>query len=682
MVTKYEIKVQTGCLDYAGTDSNIKIQLFDEDNKSTASIFLDNKDNNFERGACDTFMIDADSLSNITKIKIFSDNSGKNPGWYLNWITIQNVTNEEFYAFPAYCWIEKGNLEREFDNRGSLYKVKVQTGCFDYAGTDSNIRIQLYDKDNNSTPSILLDNKDNNFEKGSCDIFYIVTDTLYDISKIQVSSNDSGKHSGWYLNWLTVQNCSNDKLFAFPAYCWIEKGRLNHELLKSGSLYEVKVQTEYRNSSGTDSNIRIQLIDEDDKSTGLILLDNNANNFETGNRDTFFIVTDTLTNIKKIKLVSDDTGKYSGWYLDWVTVKNVNLRYCSAFPGKRWIEKAQLECEIESVDFYDICIKTGDRNKAGTDSNIWIQLCNDDVNSDWIYLDDEYNNFERGDIDNFHIPFSDFPFNITKVRVKSDGSGKYAGWYLDWITVERINIHDVLFFNAERWVEEGNLQCELEESEAAVYWCARDLTYPLELISPPIGNHHFLLLETRSESLMRKIINLAKSSYDMDLEYKSEESGKNVYYFITLAGTGEFREGSLKLVCDINGSHDVKSVREKLDPNEHTKWYKPDMDLTRNLIHWLPGHDLVDEILQAVKNYMDHGDSVPDYRLSECNCATWVNTLLKCIKYTEKDREIYGEHFGVDWGEEDTFDDSFFESVVTQNNEIKEMSTTSSSVLV
>ena len=55
-------------------------------------------------------------------------------------------------------------------------------------------------------------------------------------------------------------------------------------------------------------------------------------------------------------------------------------------------------------------------------------------------------------------------------------------------------------------------------------------------------------------------------------------------------------------------------------------------------------------------------DNEADYKLHGPNCASFVNAILKITGMTDRDRNEFGEFFGIDWGEEDLIDLMHFKS--------------------
>lgn len=114
MSTNYKVVVQTGHPDGAGTDANVYIQLFGE--KGTSSeIFLDNSDNNFENGKLDTFYVTAEDVGWIDKIRVFHDNSGSGPGWFVDYITVTNQSVGLTWRVDLNRWLAKDEADHSID---------------------------------------------------------------------------------------------------------------------------------------------------------------------------------------------------------------------------------------------------------------------------------------------------------------------------------------------------------------------------------------------------------------------------------------------------------------------------------------------------------------------------------------------------------------------------------------
>ncbi|MER7847097.1 PLAT/LH2 domain-containing protein [Kitasatospora sp. NPDC096077] len=113
---EYEVTTYTGDRDLAGTDANVYIYIRGTDG-STDQIFLDNDENNFERGKVDFFRVVGQNVGTPKQITIGHDNSGAHAGWYLDKATVR--VHGTTYTFPCDNWFGKsdgdGKTERDLD---------------------------------------------------------------------------------------------------------------------------------------------------------------------------------------------------------------------------------------------------------------------------------------------------------------------------------------------------------------------------------------------------------------------------------------------------------------------------------------------------------------------------------------------------------------------------------------
>ncbi|KAE9601268.1 putative PLAT/LH2 domain-containing protein [Lupinus albus] len=121
---------------------------------------------------------------------------------------------------------------------------------------------------------------------------------------------------------------------------------------------------------------------------------------------------------------------------------------------------------------YTIYVKTGTVIRGGTDSKIGLKLS--DNFGYYIYIDNielwgglmgnDYNYFERGNLDIFSGRGPCLGGPVCAINVTSDGSGQFNGWYCDYVEVTSTGPH---------------IPCNQEEFEVK-QWLATD-TSPYEL---------------------------------------------------------------------------------------------------------------------------------------------------------------------------------------------------------
>merc|ERR1712137_1227851 len=85
---------------------------------------------------------------------------------------------------------------------------------------------------------------------------------------------------------------------------------------------------------------------------------------------------------------------------------------------------------------YGITIFTGDRDGAGTNSNVSITLCGENGNTGPHVLDGDP--FERSSEAKFEIEAVDLG-SLRKIRIGHDNSGIASGWFLEKVKIEELN---------------------------------------------------------------------------------------------------------------------------------------------------------------------------------------------------------------------------------------------------
>ena len=103
---RYNILVKTGCLRNAGTDARVYINL--KRPGYAVSRELDNPHrNDFEICSLDGFPMEIPAAfgDQVTSIDIWHNNSGSTPGWYLEWVEVQNQNTGQRWRFAANRWL-------------------------------------------------------------------------------------------------------------------------------------------------------------------------------------------------------------------------------------------------------------------------------------------------------------------------------------------------------------------------------------------------------------------------------------------------------------------------------------------------------------------------------------------------------------------------------------------------
>ncbi|NWX91633.1 PKD1 protein, partial [Nothoprocta pentlandii] len=109
---KYEILVKTGWGRGSGTTAHVGIALYGVDSKS-GHRHLDGE-NAFHRNSLDVFQIATErSLGSIWRIRVWHDNKGLSPSWYLQHVIVRDLQSSKSYFFLVNDWLSVESEEND-----------------------------------------------------------------------------------------------------------------------------------------------------------------------------------------------------------------------------------------------------------------------------------------------------------------------------------------------------------------------------------------------------------------------------------------------------------------------------------------------------------------------------------------------------------------------------------------
>ncbi|XP_039606557.1 lipoxygenase homology domain-containing protein 1-like [Polypterus senegalus] len=488
---KYIVSVFTADVKGSGTDADVFLNIFGE-NGDTGERRLDNDKNNFERGAEDKFTIEAPNLGRLRKITIGHNNKGSSAGWFLDKVIIDDLGNKAVYEFPVNRWFavdeDDGKIQRDILVGGSqatgiVYNVSVVTGNVRGAGTNSKVHIILHgSKGLKNSGKIFLEG--GQFERGLTDIFNVeIAALLSPLSRVTIGHDNCGVSSGWYCEKVVVYCPFTGIEQTFPCDKWLDEdegdGLIERELYEMVSLRQKRqkkhpwslwIWTSDIKNAGTDANILLQIYGDKGKSDEM-RLDNNSDNFETGQTDKFTVELPDLGNLFKLRIWHEKRHPFAGWHLNKITlVKTLTKEKYNFFCG-RWLDINEDDNEILrelpaqgdlvkqplSIVKYRVTICTGNKNGSGTDANVFICLIGDmgDTGERVLYASkNNVNKFEKGNADEFLIEAVSLK-QVRRVRIGHDGRGGGCGWFLDKVVVREEGQPETqaIEFPCYRWLD-------------------------------------------------------------------------------------------------------------------------------------------------------------------------------------------------------------------------------------
>lgn len=138
-MTSYKISVYTADIADADTKSNVYIKLFGEYGNSEQLPLRqsETKRKKFLPGQVDVFTFrDQPWLGKLSKIRIWHDNEGANPAWYLSSIYVLDEIAAKVYGFVIDSWLSKehGAVLKESPCAGvTLFKELGMFAIFRYS---------------------------------------------------------------------------------------------------------------------------------------------------------------------------------------------------------------------------------------------------------------------------------------------------------------------------------------------------------------------------------------------------------------------------------------------------------------------------------------------------------------------------------------------------------------------
>jgi len=114
---------------------------------------------------------------------------------------------------------------------------------------------------------------------------------------------------------------------------------------------------------------------------------------------------------------------------------------------------------------YTIGLKTGDKQFAGTDSKVKVQVFGKNGQSALVSVDKpegvKWDLFERNQMDQFTIVTAGNLGEITGIKVVKDVTGSFADWFLERMEVTDLATHVTYVFDYNKWLNKTNAAIEL-----------------------------------------------------------------------------------------------------------------------------------------------------------------------------------------------------------------------------
>uniref|UniRef100_A0A2K5W6S8 Lipoxygenase homology domain-containing protein 1 n=1 Tax=Macaca fascicularis TaxID=9541 RepID=A0A2K5W6S8_MACFA len=423
--TTFSVTIKTGVKKNAGTDANVFITLFGTQDDTGMTLLKSSKTNSnkFERDSIEIFTVETLDLGDLWKVRLGHDNTGKAPGWFVDWVEVDAPSLGKCMMFPCGRWLAKneddGSIVRDLFHTELQtrlytpfvpYEITLYTSDVFAAGTDANIFIIIYGCDAVCTQQkYLCTNKREQkqfFERKSASRFIVELEDVGEIiEKIRIGHNNTGMNPGWHCSHVDIRRLLPDKdgaeTLTFPCDRWLATSEddkktirelvpydiFTEKYMKDGSLrqvykeveepldivlYSVQIFTGNIPGAGTDARVYITIYGDlgDTGERYLGKSENRTNKFERGTADTFIIEAADLGIIYKIKLRHDNSKWCADWYVEKVEIWNDTNEDEFLFLCGRWLSLKKEDGRLERL-FYEKEY-TGDRSSnCSSPADFW-----------------------------------------------------------------------------------------------------------------------------------------------------------------------------------------------------------------------------------------------------------------------------------------------------------------------
>ena len=442
----YNVQVKTGTYSDAGTDSNVYLTIFGNDNGTevnTGRLLLNPliSGNAFENGDLDTILLEnAKDVGEITKIKLEAEINILDDDWYAEYVTVDGMD------FIVQQWVKEADENVSGSNEfkpGTKkdYLVTIVTDPLMGSGTDDDIYL-IINGTKGSTPEVYLNGliSGNAFEAGDTDVVKLTN--MPDIGDIVSITVRKDGNDDWYPHTIAV----NEAIFA--VFREVGNETFTNDVPYSSRQYTVTVQVSGASGAGTNDDIYIRIYGDKGETSSLLLDKVNYDDFEAGDKDTYTVWGQDVGTIQYIRLIWNNPNPYE---ID----DDVYIEYCEVdglgFHVNRWFGSDYifgLDVWPTELKDYNIKIQTGTFDDAGTDVGIWLNIIGKDgTETGYLYLNSyiDGNAFENGNLDSFILRTKDVG-EIERILLR-----KYYndfGWYLEYVEI------DDYFFNAKLWFDD------------------------------------------------------------------------------------------------------------------------------------------------------------------------------------------------------------------------------------
>ncbi|XP_048764444.2 lipoxygenase homology domain-containing protein 1-like isoform X2 [Ostrea edulis] len=508
-VFKYYVLIHTGDIDDAETDAEVYLNIFGEKGDTGKRALLkSNNINKFRSGQVDVFEIEAVSLGKLEKCIVGHDGTGSDQGWFLDRITIrESEESKEEYIFLCEKWLDVNKedrriertlvvkevlpvqvdtiIEEEEENtiKEGDWKIWITTGKDESMATSNMVFLYAYGTNGSAGPLKLGNGKDGFFRAGTTDIIKMSFGSgAGEVYKIRIGQNEAYPGSGWYLEKLKLQDCSNGDEFDIEVNRWLSRSHDDGDVWREFAIsqigkilpvvtYTVEVYTGSEETSCTTAGVFICIYGTRGDTGKRKLFKSKTSNdpFQKGAHDVFELEAVSLDEVDRIVIGHDKKGSDPTWFLDKVIIRaddKPDKDY--RFNCGRWLSETEGDgkCEVElspgwftekatkSRGEFSLSVKTSEDSSPAGRGKVDLTVYGDNGKSESITLTapspgDKL--FEPGNIDSFTINVGEIG-NLYKIQFTREDHPKWKAWYLEEVKLQDLDTSEVFVVRCDRWL--------------------------------------------------------------------------------------------------------------------------------------------------------------------------------------------------------------------------------------
>ncbi|CAF1439021.1 unnamed protein product [Adineta steineri] len=272
------------------------------------------------------------------------------------------------------------------------------------------------------------------------------------------------------------------------------------------TIYNIRIQTGDEFQAETDADVYLQIFGEKNSTDKIQLepVDYTPKKFQRGQINEFTYEFDDLGKIESVIIGHNEENPGAGWFLDWVEIDISMRSEIYRFPCYRWLDTDKDDGEIVRqltlsgvsetpvyVVLYKITVVTGDKDRSGTDANVFLTIYGDKSDSGEQQLNQSKTNknpFEQTETDVFDLYLISLG-RLRKINIRHDNKGWGPGWYLFKIEIDDSKTHQKYHFPHDRWLSKDKGDSQISREIYALESRQFDLPITSKTISPLSVNY-------------------------------------------------------------------------------------------------------------------------------------------------------------------------------------------------